>query len=194
MVVSGIAMWIAAKTELGTLIEHYTYVTTQQENSLVNWTRTYLNPSKRLEMIGGKNSGKTKQFQTLYRTLLTPIGLVVTVSGVFYANSASALKDHTVSFLTTYQVLIGSAVVILILSIFLYASAHMTVGQYRRGLSQWAFGTMMFAAFSSSSVLVAPLASMWIDFADRALLVSAVAIGYILIGVVMIFWFCRSKL
>ncbi len=67
---------------------------------------------------------------------------------VFYVNLASLFQKQAA--LETYQLLIGSAVLLLIASLFLYGDSHMEGQKYRRKLSQIAFGCMMVASFVRS--------------------------------------------
>lgn len=135
---------------------------------------------------------RAKRFADLYRTLLTPVGLVLTVSGVFYATLANITKNESV--LASHQFLIGWAVILLMSSGFLYGAAHMDLVKYRRGLTRWAFRCMMYAAFLASVLLIPPLISGWILGEDRTFLVGSIAFVYVLVGVVITEWFCRSKL
>ncbi len=135
---------------------------------------------------------RAERFRELYRTLLTPVGLIVTVSGVFYANLASFFGKE--SALVAYQLLIGSAVALLIASSFFYGYAHMDVQRYQRKRSQLAFGCMMVAAFVSSTALVAPLFSMFIPAEDRTLPSISVGLLYILVGLWQTNRFCKSRL
>ena len=135
---------------------------------------------------------QSRRFLEMYRTLLTPIALIVTVSGAFYTNLGSQTGKE--SPLVVYQLLIGLSVLLLIASAFLFGSAHMDPQRFHRRSNQSAFAFMMFAAFLSSSILVAPLASQGITGKDRALIVMIPFLGYLFIGVVWIAWFCRSRL
>ena len=138
------------------------------------------------------DSERTRRFQDLYRTLLTPVGLIVTVSAVLYINIAGMLKS--VPFLEFYQIFIGFAVLALIVSIFLYAVAHTDRERYRRRLSQGAFFCMMAAAIWSSLFLVAPWAITSIPNEYRLLAMQSFASAYLAIGLTFTVWFCWSKL
>ncbi len=142
--------------------------------------------------LSSADSQRANRFRELYRTLLTPVGLIVTVSGVFYANLASFFGKE--SPLVAYQLLIGSAVVLLIASSFFYGYAQLDAQRYQRKLSQLAFGCMMIAAFVSSTVLVAPLFSMLIPAEDRTPPSIIVGLLYILVGLWQTNRFCKSKL
>jgi drug/metabolite transporter (DMT)-like permease len=99
------------------------------------------------------------------------------------------------SFLVAYQLLIGFSIIALLASGFLYGVAQTDLEKYRRRLSRWAFGCMMFAAFLSSLVLVPTLFSaMMIPGVSRDLPVMIAALTYLGIGLGITIWFCSSKL
>ena len=137
-----------------------------------------------ISALSNGDSEKASRFRELYRTLLTPVGLIVIISSVFYANLGA---------MTTYYILISSALLLLIVSLFLYSYSHMEVQKYRRRISQLAYGCMMFASFVSSAILVAPLFSSMIPGEDRTLIVDIAVILYLLVGRGATAWFCRTR-
>jgi uncharacterized membrane protein YjjP (DUF1212 family) len=140
----------------------------------------------------GSDSDRAKRFQDLYRTLLTPVALIVTLSGVFYVNLAALFgKPERLEF---FQYVIGASIILLIASGFLDGVAQMYSKHYRRGFSRWAFGLMMFAAFVSSMALVPQLFSGWIPGEDRLVLTWAASIAYLVVGFIFTSGFCLSKL
>jgi hypothetical protein len=142
--------------------------------------------------LSGSDSDRAKRFQDLYRTLLTPVALIVTLSGVFYVNLAALFgKPERLGF---FQQVIGASIILLVASGFLYGVAQMDSERYRRGFSRWAFGLMMFAAFVSSVALVPQLFSGLIPGEDTLVLIWATPLAYLVFGFVVTTWFCLSKL
>jgi len=111
---------------------------------------------------------------------------------VFYAALANFTKSESV--LGVYQFLFGLAAMGLIVSAFLYGIAQTDPVKYRRGLSQWSFGIMMFVAWFSSSVLVVPNITGWIEFGNREVIVLGGWVIYLLVGLIGTSLFCRSRL
>jgi hypothetical protein len=146
----------------------------------------------RFGSLSERGSEKARRFQGLYRSLLTPVGLIVTVSGVFYVNYGSFLNKE--SFLISYQLLVGGAVLLLLASVFLYAHAYIDSEKYHRRLSWWAFFCMMSAAFWSSTLLVVPIFSQLIPGENREPVVLVGFVLYMIIGLVFTVRFCQSKL
>lgn len=135
---------------------------------------------------------KAKRFYDVYGTLLTPVGLIVTLSAVFYVNLAALFgKPERLAF---YQLVIGLSVLVLVISTFLYGVARMDSEHYRRRFSQWAFGLMMFAVFLASVGLVPQSITELIPGQDRTLLVFGAPLVYLIAGSVVTAWFCQSKL
>lgn len=135
---------------------------------------------------------RAERFQDVYSTLLTPVALIITLSGVFLVNMAAFY--HKESLLVMFQWFIGPSAVALALSSFLYAVARMDLERYRRKLNQCAFGLMMFSAFFSSALLVPQLASGLVPGEDRVWIAAMFVLGYLVLGLAGIVWFCKSKL
>jgi len=142
--------------------------------------------------MSNSDTERAQRFQDIYSTLLTPIALIMTISAVFMVNMGAFY--HKESFLVSFQLLLGISVVALIVSSFLYAVARMDLARYRRKLNQWAFGSMMFSAFLSSSLLVPELLSGFVPGEDRGLIAAIFVLGYFVSGLAGIVWFCISKL
>lgn len=138
------------------------------------------------------DSERAKRFKDLYRTLLTPVGLIVTVSAVFYVNIATVVKSFP--FLEVYQMFIGFSVIALIVSSFLYAVAHTERERYRRRFSQGAFICMMSAAVWSSLFLVVPWAITSIPPEYKVAAVVYFTTAYLTVGLIFTVLFCMSRL
>jgi hypothetical protein len=130
-----------------------------------------------------------KRLESLYRTLLTPVALVVTVSSVSYVNAATVFGIPEI--LGIYVVTTGAAVMFLFMSVLVYSAGHLDVKKCPKETYRAAFGLLVLSPCLSSSLLVAQFVSM-VFVGDSSLTVVEIAFTTCLIvGIVSATWLAR---
>ena len=128
-----------------------------------------------------------ERFESLYRTLLTPVALIVTISGVSYVNAATTFGIHGI---LMYDVFVmGIAVIFLIFSALIYSAAHLDVKKYRRTAYEAAFFLLIFTPFLSSSLLVAQSVTIILGGASNSSVTFIAFSAYLTIGIISATWF-----
>ena len=128
-----------------------------------------------------------KRLESLYRTLLTPVALIVTVSGVSYVNAAIIFGIHGI--LEFYVVTMGMAVIFLTMSALAYSAGHLDVKKYRRDTYRAAFGLLVVSPFLSSSLLVAQSVTIILGGASNSSVTFIAFSAYLTIGIISATWF-----
>jgi hypothetical protein len=133
-----------------------------------------------------------ERFECLYRTLLTPVALIVTVSGAWYLNLAGLGMIGFTS--EGYPVSIGGAVILLIASMFLYGFAYTDLKKYRENTSHLAFFFLIFSALMSSGGLIGNLVLLFLPPGMKTSLYWIAFLGYPVVGATLALWLCLSRL